>query len=336
MKLHQRDACPLIFRLILALVFLLAMAVGGVWLFGPREPVDLAVRFDPAVIGSDPDSYLARTEADIPNLRPDAAKTIVWAYPASRAKTPLAIVYIHGFSASREEMRPLPDEVAAKLGANLYFTRLTGHGRNSAAMREASVSDWIGDLAEAVAIGRQIGERVVVIGSSTGATLAALGATVPELENGIDGLVLISPNFRLLNENAYVLDLPFARNILPWLTDETYSFTPANAAQAANWTTSYPTVALLPMAALARIAVRARFESVETPAFFLYSPGDRVVDAAATEGVVARWGGPTQVLQVPTSGDPANHTLAGRILSPRTTDELAGRIADWIAALPAT
>ncbi|KQT48959.1 lysophospholipase [Aureimonas sp. Leaf454] len=324
----------LILRLILALVVLLVVAAGGAWLFGPREPVDLTVRFDAAAIGRDPDAYLARTEADIPNLRADAAKSIVWAYPASRAKTPFAIVYIHGFSATREEMRPLPDEVAAKLGANLYFTRLSGHGRNAVAMQEASVNDWINDLAEAIAIGRQIGERVVIVSNSTGATLAALGATLPDLETGIAGLVMISPNFGLLQEHAFVLDLPFARDILPWLTDETYSFAPTNAEQAANWTTSYPTAALLPMAALVRRAVHARFESVSTSAFFLYSPSDRVVDPAATETVAARWGGPRQVLQVPTTGDPANHTLAGRILSPQTTDELAQRIVDWIETLP--
>lgn len=324
----------LILRLVLALVVVLVLLAGGVWLFGPREPADLALRFDPVSIGQDPDAYLARTEADIPNLRPDAAKTIVWAYPVSRAKTPLAIVYVHGFSGSREDLRPLPDEVAQRLGANLYFARLAGHGRDGAAMREASVNDWVNDLAEALAIGRQIGERVVVIGTSTGATLATIGATIPDLAKSMDGLVLVSPNFGLPQDYAFVLDLPFARDLLPWLTDETYGFTPINEAQAANWTTSYPTVALLPMAALVRTTIAARLEAITTPAFFLYSPADTVVDPAATEAVAARWGGPAQVLQVPASGDPANHMIAGRILSPQTTDELATRIAEWIAALP--
>ncbi|KQT60560.1 MULTISPECIES: alpha/beta hydrolase [unclassified Aureimonas] len=325
----------LILRLVLALVVVLALAAGGVWLFGPREPADLTLRFDPAAIGADPDAYLARTEADVPNLRPDAAKSIVWAYPASRAKTPLAVVYIHGFSGSREDLRPLPDEVAERLGANLYFTRLAGHGRDGAAMREASVNDWVNDLAEALAIGREIGERVVVISTSTGATLATLGATLPDLAKSMDGLVLVSPNFGLPQRYAFVLDLPFARDLLPWLTDETYSFTPVNDAQAANWTVSYPTAALLPMAALVRTTVAARLDAITLPAFFLYSPADTVVDPTATEAVAARWGGPKQVLQVPSSGDPANHVIAGRILSPQTTEELAARIADWIAALPA-
>ena len=167
----------MILRILLALVLLIVVAAGGLWLFGPREPVDLTVRFDPASIGRDPDTYLASEEADIPNLRPQSAKEIVWAYPASRAKTPLAIVYIHGFSADKAETRPLADEVAKALHANLFYTRLSGHGRDGAAMEQVSVNDWVNDLAEATAIGRQLGSRVIVIGSSTGGTLAALGTT---------------------------------------------------------------------------------------------------------------------------------------------------------------
>ena len=173
---------------ILVLLVVLALAVAGFWFLAPREPVDTTIRFDPATIGSDPDAYLARQEADVPNLRRNAQKEIVWAYPASRAKTPLAIVYVHGFSAAKAEVRPLPDEVAARRsGANLFYTRLTGHGRDGAAMEQAAVNDWLNDLAEAVAIGRRIGDRVVVIGTSTGGTLATFGATRSGSDAGCGG-----------------------------------------------------------------------------------------------------------------------------------------------------
>ncbi|MDD4273595.1 MAG: hypothetical protein PHG14_07705 [Desulfobacter postgatei] len=38
-------------------------------------------------------------------------------------------VYIHGFSATRKETAPLSDLVAKTLNANLFYTRLSGHGR---------------------------------------------------------------------------------------------------------------------------------------------------------------------------------------------------------------
>ena len=81
-------------------------------------------------------------------------------------------------------MRPLPDKVAAALGANLFYTRLTGHGQDGAAMAEGSVNAWINDYAEAIAIGRAIGDKVVVIGTSTGASLATWAASQPALAQG--------------------------------------------------------------------------------------------------------------------------------------------------------
>ncbi|MCE7029546.1 alpha/beta hydrolase [Jiella avicenniae] len=326
----------MILRIVLALVLLIAIVLAGLWLFGPREPVDLGLRFDPAAIGSDPDAYLARQEADIPNLRPQSAKEIVWAYPASRAKTPLSIVYVHGFSADKAETRPLADEVARALHANLFYTRLTGHGRDAAAMEQTSVNDWVNDLAEAMAIGRDIGSKVVVVASSTGGTLAALGTTIPGVMDDAEGIVLISPNFAVHGRWAFLLDLPFARDILPVLGGETYGFEPVNEEQAQHWTTRYPIGALAPMAALVRAVRKADFSAVRAlPLLVFYSQQDEVVSPAATERFVANWPGPHQVVDVPVTGDASSHTLAGDIISPKTTDDLAARIVAWIRALPA-
>jgi hypothetical protein len=194
--------------IVTALLILAALGLAALAL-GPRVPADTAVRFDPASIGADPAAYLAKTEAGVPGIRPGLAKEIVWADPAAKAKTHVALVYIHGFSASKGELRPLPDKLAAALGANLFFTRLAGHGRNGAAMAEASVNDWIDDYAEAIAIGRMIGDKVVVVASSTGAALATWGATDPALARDVAAMVLISPNYRIGAFGAFLLTWPW-------------------------------------------------------------------------------------------------------------------------------
>ncbi|MEF2072453.1 alpha/beta hydrolase [Consotaella aegiceratis] len=321
-------------RLGLGLLVLLVVAGLGIWLFGPREPVDLRVTFDPDSIGDDPAAYLAREEADIPNLRGNAAKEIVWAYPNSRAKTPLAIVYVHGFSADKAEVRPLPDRLAQALHANLFLTRLTGHGRDGVAMEMASVNDWMNDLAEAIQIGRRIGERVVIVANSTGATLATLGATRPGLMKGVDGLVLMSPNYELRDWRASLLTYPFARDLALLIGGPETGFEPVNAAMAKHWTTHYPTAALLPMAALMKAAREADLGSIRIPTLFVVSPNDQVIDPATVRAAALRWGAPTDMTEVTDSGDPAGHVLAGDILSPGTTDEVARRIAEWVRALP--
>jgi hypothetical protein len=98
----------------------------------------------------------------------------------------VAIVYVHGFSASKAEVRPLPDRVAAALHANLFFTRLTGHGQDGTAMAKGSINAWVNNHAEAIAIDRAIGERVVVIGTST-PSAAPRGRIVCGLPKGLNG-----------------------------------------------------------------------------------------------------------------------------------------------------
>ena len=93
---------------------------------------------------ADIDLYLERAEASVPNLRAGAQKEVLWA-DASREKTPISIVYLHGYSASRVEISPVAERVARHLGANLFLTRLAGHGRDGPAMAEPRLSDWMAD-----------------------------------------------------------------------------------------------------------------------------------------------------------------------------------------------
>nr|WP_168990475.1 alpha/beta fold hydrolase [Aureimonas flava] len=321
----------MLWRIALVVVGLVLVALALAWAFGPREPVRLDTRFDPAVIGTDPVAYLAGEEANVPNLRPQAEKEIVWAYPASRAKTPLAIVYIHGFSASKGETRPLADDVARALGANLFYTRLSGHGRDAAAMEQAEVGDWIDDFAEAMAVGRAIGERVVVIGTSTGATLSTVAASRPDLSEGLAALIEVSPNFALRDWRSFLLTVPFARELMPYLSSQTYgSERPAAEAATGVWTATYPTAALLPMARLTEVANGLDVSAIRTPALFVYSLRDEVVRPERTEAIAARWGGPHETILVDDSTDPSQHVIAGDIRSPATTEPLARRIADWL------
>jgi len=326
----MRAAGKWVGRVLLALV-----GVGlAVWLFAPREPVDRAIAFEEASVGADVDAWLAAREAAYPDIVPGVGKRVIWA-GAKGAKTPLAVVYLHGFSATSEEIRPVPDEVAKVLGANLFFTRLAGHGRGSAAMAEPVAGDWIEDVAEAMAVGRRIGERGLIISTSTGAALAAIAATDPVLSKDLAGVVMISPNFALNSPAAFLLDLPLARWWAPVVAGATRSFAPANAEQAKYWTTSYPTTALFPLAATAAHARGLDYSVARMPALFIYALADQVVDPAAISPVAKAWGGPTtEALREMTAGDDAySHVIAGDILSPGQTEPVVALILDWAIGL---
>lgn len=302
-------------------------------LTGPRVPDDTTITFAAETIGEDAEAYLAKSEAAVSAIRSGQQKQIVWARE-DKAKTPLAIVYVHGFSASSAEIRPLPDKVAAALGANLYFTRLTGHGQDGAAMAGGSVNAWINDYAEALAVGRMIGDRVVVIATSTGASLATLGATDPRLAGSVAGIVMISPNFGIQAAGSFLLTMPWGRQIAELIIGPERSFESRNPQHAQSWTTRYPTSALLPMARLVELAVAARVEDIKMPALFVFSNKDKIVRPDITATIAQRWGGPHQTLIVEASGDPDMHVIAGDILSPATTDALAQACIDWIKSLP--
>lgn len=316
------------------LAFLL-VAGGLLWWLAPRETMDPALRFDAGALPEDLDAWLATREAVIPGIVPGAEKEIVWAGEPG-ARTPFAVIYIHGFSATKHETRPLADEVARALGANLYFARLAGHGRDGAAMATAHPEDWMTDMAEALAIGRRLGERVLVIATSTGATLATVALADPAGAEGVAGAVFVSPNYRLASGAAQaILDAPFARQWAPLVAGAERAFEPLNAEHARWWTTRYPTAALFPMATLMRHARGIDPARIRVPLFLIRSPADRVVSAAETDRIAAAWGAPVRTL-APDLGpgdDPHAHVVAGAILSPSQTAPLAAAVTDWARGL---
>jgi len=314
---------------VLGLVVILALA----FVLGPRVPVDTTIRFDPSVIGDDPQAYVAKVEAGVPGIRDGLEKEIVWADPMVHARTPLSIVYIHGFSASKGEVRPLPDEVADQLDANLFYTRLTGHGQDGAAMTQGSVNAWINDYEEALAIGRAIGDKVIVISTSTGGSLAAWAATQQGASNGVAAIAFISPNFGLKASGAEILTMPWGKQIAELVAGKERSFVPRNALHEKFWTTRYPIAATPPMAALTELGYGAPVEKATIPALFIFSDSDKVVRPERTREIARRWGAPHELVPVDDTGDPDNHVIAGDALSPSNTAFLAQRIAVWVEAV---
>ena len=311
---------------------LLLLAVLGVagWVFGPREPAARSLPVSAAVEA--PWGLLATREAGFDDIVPGAEARVVWAGEEG-APTRWVVLYLHGFSATSEEIRPVPDRVAEALGANLVFNRLPGHGRSGAAMAEPGAGDWLDDTDLMLDIARGLGDRVLVISTSTGGTLAAYAAGEPDMALDVAGMVFVSPNIRVADPAGVVLEWPFAATFVPWILGPERAFEPVNAGQATYWTEAYPSIAMVRLGALMR-ETRARDAAAATvPALVLVNPEDPVISAAAAEAYFAGWGGPALVERValPEGGDP--HVLAGDILNPEMTAPIAARILDWVGGL---
>jgi len=318
-------------------LFVLAVVILGfaVWIaFGNHSEIDGSYDFDPTQVTVDLDAYLQQSEQAVSNLRPDAAKRIVW-FDTAGEQTEWSVVYLHGYSATLEEIRPVPDMVAKALGANLFFTRLSGHGRDGDAMAEPIGADWLADTAEAMEIGRRLGKKVILIGTSTGGTLAAIAAGDPSMRKDLAGIVFVSPNFKINNPMASLMGWPGARWWGPKLAGETRSFEPRNEMQAKHWTTSYPMVSTVSLVHLVNYADKMDYVGFDTPAMFMFSDDDQVVVASKTREVAAKWGGDV-TLDIVTMGegdDDYSHVIAGDIVSPGQNQRAVDRIVEWIKGL---
>jgi esterase/lipase len=263
-------------------------------------------------------------------LIPDTEKRIRWHDGLSGTKTPYAVVYLHGFSATRQEIAPVGDRVADALGANLFETRLRGHGQVEDPLGGVRAEDWLDDAAEALAIGAAIGDEIVLMGTSTGATLALAMASHPTFDR-VGAVVLLSPNFAPSDPNAEFLTWPGGPQLAHIIAGDTRSWTPRNALQARYWSTTYPMDAVIEMMRLVKYVRGMLPMRLAQSILTIYSPADTVVDTEWITSAFEQMDSPhRELIAVPSSGDPSNHVLAGDIMSPGTSELVAANIVRFI------
>jgi len=213
-------------------------AAGAVYGCGPRTPRPLwNAPFPP--VPSDPSEVvrlLALREAAAA-VRPDNGARVVWG-GAEGERTPWSLVYLHGFGACWREGAPVHLETARRYGANLLLTRLAGHGLISEEpLAELRADDLWADALEALAWGLALGERVLLMGTSTGAALALRLAA--ERPSEVSGLALYSPNLRLRNPYARVLTLPWGVPLVKAFTRSRFRESDPNSLTDPYWYRRY-------------------------------------------------------------------------------------------------
>lgn len=317
-------------RIALSVFALLTVVIAAALITAPRALINTALAVTP---GEPLDDWIAAGESSVQSrspIIPGTEKRILWFDAQTQAVTDTAVVYLHGFSASRGEIAPVAERVANRLGANLFETRLAGHGIQDTPLVGVKAEDWLDDAAEALAIGSRIGRRIVIIATSTGATLT-LGMSGREEMELVNDIVMISPNFALPDPAAEILTWPGGPQFARLTLGPTRSWTPQNELQGRYWSTSYPTVALVEMMRLVKYT-RSRLPlTLHANLLTLYSSDDVVVSADATLVALEKISAPRkQTIEILDSGDPGHHVLIGDILSPRITDRTVDTIVEFL------
>ena len=191
----------------LLLIVTILIVLAALYFAGPSPATPVYSKEMPA-LPSDPaglDAYVRNNEAQH-RLKPDNEARIVWAAPDSlKHQTEYAIVYLHGFLASQGEGLPMHRDLARKFGCNLYLSRLAEQGIDTVdQMINLTADEYWESAKQALAIGERLGKKVILIGTSTGGTLALqLAAAYPD---SIAALILLSPNIAIHDPNAWVLN----------------------------------------------------------------------------------------------------------------------------------
>jgi len=190
---------------LIVLSAVLALAI-LVYLLGPKPQHPLYATALPSVPAINKlEGYIKSIETRH-KIKPDNEAEIVWA-DTTKQQTEYAVVYLHGYSASKEEGNPVHINLAKKIKANLYLSRLADHGVDTASAMEYSTADRLWESAkQALEIGKRLGKKVILIGTSTGGTLALkLAATYPDVYS----VILISPNVAINDKLAFLANNPW-------------------------------------------------------------------------------------------------------------------------------
>jgi esterase/lipase len=307
---------------------LLGAAGGLLWISTPAPLANNATTPD---LPSDLNGYIATQEHNEKashELYLGTEKRIRWQRQGVR--TQYAVVYLPGFSATRQEIAPTAELVADALGANLFETRWAGHGRVNDAMVGVTAEDWLDDTTEALAIGARLGERIIIVSTSTGSTLALAMAGHPAMKN-VDTIVMISPNFAPQDPGAKWLTRPAGPQLARLIVGATLSWEPTNDEQDRYWSNNYPLSTMVEVMRLVDFTQSILPLKMDQSILTFISLEDTVVSPRATLDALKQIeANRMQLVEVENVGDPGKHVLAGRILSPENTETIAAQIVEFI------
>lgn len=195
----------MIFLLVIVLLVVLYYA-------GPRLPrIPLNTELPDISVSLDSlEAYVRGKDAEFP-VKPGNEGEIVWADTVGKT-TPYVLLYLHGFSASRYEGFPITHDFIKEFGVNAYLPRLAAHGLDvPEPLLDMTPVNLYNSAKEALVIAHKLGQKVVIMATSTGCTLALmLAADYPRL---VDGLILYSPNIQIKNNFAPLLSGPWGLQI---------------------------------------------------------------------------------------------------------------------------
>jgi esterase/lipase len=273
------------------------------------------------------EQYINREEKQH-KLKSDNEARIIWLNDLVKQPTEYSVVYIHGFSASQEEGDPVHYQFAQKHGCNLFLSRLEDHGVDTTEPLYYVTADRLWNSAkQAYVIGKQIGKKLILMATSTGATLALkLAAEYPD----IAALILLSPNIAINDPNAWLLNNPWGLQIARMIKGNYIHAKDTTTLYAQYWNSKYRIESTVQLEELIESSMKAStFEKVKQPTIILYyfkdeNNQDEVVKVSAMKRMYRQLGTSDSLKRMTAIPNAGNHVIGSYIKSkdiPAVIDE---------------
>lgn len=257
-------------------------------------------------------------------VKNSARAQIIWHKPSQKVKTATSLLYLHGFKASHGEGAPVHKNIAQKLNANTYLTRLSGHGlKDSAPFSNFKAENLIQSGLEALEIAKRIGNRVIIMGTSTGASLALYLAGCSASKNHIHSLILYSPLIDFYGMKSYLLNNKIGRRILTTFPGKNYIIKNhiEDPAERAIWYSSYCLQGVLELAQFINTHINEKlFKQLSLPIFVGYYrknfwEKDKIVSTREIKKMFNSLGTPIGKKKIKNFPNAQTHVIANGLLS---------------------
>lgn len=211
---------------------------------------------------------IINSEKNTDYIKPDNQSRIFFADSIPQ-RTAYCLLYLHGFSASPHEGYPLNEEFPVRYGMNAYIPRLHAHGLETGQnLIDMSPDLLIESAKEALKIARQLGDKVILMSTSTGGTLSLiLAAGNPD----IAGVILYSPNIEMVEEMTKILTFPWGLQIGKLVGGDMIEYPDDPPLVKKYWQSSYRIEAAAYLQSLVENTMCNRtFEQVKQPLLLAY------------------------------------------------------------------
>ena len=292
------------------------LLLGVIYLLGPVQRYEsfnnTPIALDVPII--ELGQYIANKESQVLNVKEDNQAEIIWA--DSIHKTEYAIVYMHGYTASKGEGEPIHRNMAKKYGCNLYLPRFFQHSlMDEDAFVSLTPKGLVESAKEAIAVGKLIGEKVILMSTSTGGTLSVyLAANDPSVHS----LILMAPNIDIAAPGSHLLNKPWGKQLMRISNGSMYRTWEADEYIQKYWTNKNRIEGLIALRELLDITMTDEvFAQIEVPVCLVVyykneKEQDNVVSVKAIESFLEKINTPPKQIVFIKDENAGSHPLGSK------------------------